>query len=658
MLIMRRGAADVKKEVRRMKEMKNVQKKVKMAAAETGREERKRGTLLDRAIEFAAVKHAGQPRKGTRLPYFTHVMEAMEIVCRMTEDEEVRAAAVLHDTLEDTQTTKEELVRNFGQRVADLVAAESENKREDKPAGETWLTRKLETIEHMRTAPTEIRMIALGDKLSNVRAMTRDYRIVGEQLWQRFNEKNPLYHGMYYGELANAFCEDETIRKTDAYREYVELCGDLFGKEYDGDGNLIVEDGQNEQEAGKEEGLDIRCFYADDMDEIRDEMPAGTKAWCLILDRTEDADLLEIQKMAMTLDALMRTEDTGFGDVHLKIANEPGMDDVSWERTEDGYALYLCAESGKNWCQVAYQLGYLMTHCLIDHLDGERKEGISWAEELICEASAIELLDELGRRWEETPFGQEDPGYQDAVGEYIADLLGDKGNSALLRCRDRDELVALNDRNDFTDRLDESHDLYNAMDPSDITELARVRKYEADSLLMHTRYWRPLSEGSRAVDYICRLQERIDGCAIPAGIYHEIKLKDSKPTGEQVQVYKQMIRALRDLPGEWISFAFLDFREEKGQIGLVYYDVLREKDGRICAAMRVDTKDGIRYYRTITEEDRAVGFLEQILEKNEVPDTKDWEDLTDSAVEAEEDGDMNEFDMMEQVLHPDGRENG
>ena len=80
--------------------------------------------LLQKAMVFAAMKHEGHVRKGTTIPYLTHVMEAMEIVCRMTEDEELRAAAVLHDTLEDTGTAKEELVRNFGQRVADLVAAE------------------------------------------------------------------------------------------------------------------------------------------------------------------------------------------------------------------------------------------------------------------------------------------------------------------------------------------------------------------------------------------------------------------------------------------------------------------------------------------------------------------------------------------------------
>ena len=195
--------------------------------------------LLQKAMEFAAGKHEGQVRKGTTIPYFTHVMEAMEIVSRMTEDEEVRAAAVLHDTLEDTNTTREELEKNFGKRVADLVAAESEDKMRDRPETDTWMDRKTKTIEHLEKADTEIKMIALGDKLSNVRAMTRDYERIGEELWKKFNNSNAIYQGMYYGLLANVFGADEKIAGTPEYREYVELCAALFSDERDADGNLI-----------------------------------------------------------------------------------------------------------------------------------------------------------------------------------------------------------------------------------------------------------------------------------------------------------------------------------------------------------------------------------------------------------------------------------
>lgn len=195
--------------------------------------------LLDRAIEFAMVKHAGQERKGTTIPYITHVIEAMEIVSRMTEDEEIRAAAVLHDTLEDTETTKEELIEAFGLRVADLVAAESEDKRKDLPEKDTWLLRKMETIKHLKETSTEVKMLALGDKLSNIRAMTRDYRVKGEELWQKFNVKDPKQQGWYYGALASIFGEDKFLQETPEYKEYAELCAALFRRTYDGDGNRL-----------------------------------------------------------------------------------------------------------------------------------------------------------------------------------------------------------------------------------------------------------------------------------------------------------------------------------------------------------------------------------------------------------------------------------
>ncbi len=189
--------------------------------------------LVDRAVAFAVRKHAGQFRKGSTIPYITHVVEALAIVSQLTDDEEVRAAAVLHDTLEDTETTKEELVQNFGERVTALVAAESEDKREDQPAEETWITRKQETIKHLSNASLEAKIIALGDKLSNIRAMHRDYEEIGEKLWERFNEKDPGNQGMYYGLLANVFGQDEGINETEAYQEYVKLASEVFGHEYE-----------------------------------------------------------------------------------------------------------------------------------------------------------------------------------------------------------------------------------------------------------------------------------------------------------------------------------------------------------------------------------------------------------------------------------------
>jgi len=96
------------------------------------------------------------------------------------------------------------------------------------------------------------------------------------------------------------------------------------------------------------------------------------------------------------------------------------------------------------------------------------------------------------------------------------------------------------------------------MAPGDLQKLVLIREYEADDLLMYTHYWRCLSENSRAVDYLCRLQERIPGCEIPAGISQEIDLEDSKPNEAQMILYRDMIHALRPLPMEHVVFIFMN----------------------------------------------------------------------------------------------------
>lgn len=185
------------------------------------------GLLLDKAIVFAVNAHRGQLRKGSNAPYILHPMEAAAIVAAMTDDEEVIAAAVLHDTVEDTAVTLDEICEQFGKRVAELVAAESENKREDKPAASTWKIRKEETIEHLKTAPKEVKMLTLGDKLSNIRSICRDYEAQGDALWQRFNQKDKNEHRWYYKSIADCLSD---LCEYPAYKEYVFLAEKTFGE--------------------------------------------------------------------------------------------------------------------------------------------------------------------------------------------------------------------------------------------------------------------------------------------------------------------------------------------------------------------------------------------------------------------------------------------
>ena len=99
--------------------------------------------ILDEAICFATNAHSGSYRKGTSIPYILHPLEAAAIVGTMTSDKEVIAAAVLHDVVEDTPVSIEMIRAQFGDRIADLVSFESENKREGLPAADTSHRRAL-----------------------------------------------------------------------------------------------------------------------------------------------------------------------------------------------------------------------------------------------------------------------------------------------------------------------------------------------------------------------------------------------------------------------------------------------------------------------------------------------------------------------------------
>ena len=185
-------------------------------------------TLLDDAIVFAIHAHSGQLRKGTNTPYILHPLEAAAIVATMTDDLEIIAAAVLHDTLEDAHISMYEIADKFGERVAGLVHSETENKREDLPASDTWLIRKQETIQHLNgEKDLAVKMVALGDKLSNIRSMYRDHLALGDQLWERFNQKDPKKHAWYYRAVADVTAE---LKYHPAWQEYSMLVEKVFPK--------------------------------------------------------------------------------------------------------------------------------------------------------------------------------------------------------------------------------------------------------------------------------------------------------------------------------------------------------------------------------------------------------------------------------------------
>lgn len=182
-------------------------------------------TLLDRAIIFAVKAHAGTERRGKGYPYIVHPLEAMEIVATMTPDQELLAAAALHDTVEDTDVTVEQIRAEFGDRIATLVADESEERLQGVSDEESWHDRKRAAINHLANASHDAKIVALGDKLSNMRAIARDYAEIGDALWNRFHSKNPKDHEWHYRGLADALRD---LSDTFAFQEFEQLINQVF----------------------------------------------------------------------------------------------------------------------------------------------------------------------------------------------------------------------------------------------------------------------------------------------------------------------------------------------------------------------------------------------------------------------------------------------
>lgn len=176
--------------------------------------------MIQKAAGFAAKAHEGAVRKGSRLPYIVHPMEVAMIVSVMTDDPEVIAAAYLHDVIEDAGVTYQELEEQFGHRIAELVLEESEDKLK------TWKERKQATIDRLETANRDAKMIAFGDKLSNLRSTAKDYLIMRDDIWQKFREKDKRMHAWYYGNLKTAF---EEFCDYPFYEEYCLLWDNVFG---------------------------------------------------------------------------------------------------------------------------------------------------------------------------------------------------------------------------------------------------------------------------------------------------------------------------------------------------------------------------------------------------------------------------------------------
>ena len=184
--------------------------------------------LFDKAAHFAISAHANTERGAKGFPYIIHPMEAAAIVATMTTDPELLAAAILHDTLEDTEVTFEELRSQFGNRVAYLVLAESNIKKNGILRQTTWRESKSRAVERLANASHEGKIVAMGDKLSNLRAIASDYQLIGDQLWSRFHAPEGKKDvEWYYRALFDALND---LKGTLPYQEFERLIRQTWGE--------------------------------------------------------------------------------------------------------------------------------------------------------------------------------------------------------------------------------------------------------------------------------------------------------------------------------------------------------------------------------------------------------------------------------------------
>lgn len=185
-------------------------------------------SLLDKAIIFATTAHSGTERRGKGFPYIIHPLEAAAIVATISNDQELLAAAVLHDVVEDTPVTVEEVEELFGHRVASLVAVESDIVVEGKDETESWHERKQAAMERLAAADMDAKVVAMGDKLSNMRAIHEDWLRMGDEIWNRFHVKDKAAHEWHYRGLAASLAD---LSDTSAYKEFVGLIDKTFKNE-------------------------------------------------------------------------------------------------------------------------------------------------------------------------------------------------------------------------------------------------------------------------------------------------------------------------------------------------------------------------------------------------------------------------------------------
>ena len=178
--------------------------------------------LLHKAILFATQAHQGQKRKGSGLDYICHPLEVLQILTQCNASLPVLIAGALHDTIEDTPVTAQQIHDIFGPQVTALVLHHSEDK------GKSWKERKTAAIREAQLGTPDCKLLIAADKVSNLRSTAVAHQRLGESLWQRFHaDKSQI--AWYYRSILEAV-EDlkQQPNTAELYDEMKRLYEEIF----------------------------------------------------------------------------------------------------------------------------------------------------------------------------------------------------------------------------------------------------------------------------------------------------------------------------------------------------------------------------------------------------------------------------------------------
>ena len=189
---------------------------------------------LEEAIIYATIMHQGKVRKFGNSPFILHPLEVSQILSTMTEDIEVITAGILHDIVEGTDGTLEEIEKRFGNRVAELVSSDSEKEYPGEELKDTWKRRKEESLFFLKNCNDNgTKMLWLADKLADIRSLAAIYSEMGDALWQNLDEENSDLQLWYYRSIAETL--ELSLNKTGAFKELIKHINFIWPGTFDSD---------------------------------------------------------------------------------------------------------------------------------------------------------------------------------------------------------------------------------------------------------------------------------------------------------------------------------------------------------------------------------------------------------------------------------------